>query len=441
MTATERRSWMPIGLVLAVIVVGLVTIVLTRPASITCATRTHPTSPVLSAAGMSRRPDPRLNTLAAVVNRWGPPFGKVEGGIGFDYGQWLHLYGLSDSLVAFTKRNAAVTVLDPGLEPRWAVLPATKRIAWDASTKRFILLDLDATTRTRVASIDLTTGRQEWCIDLNSRHRDGQPVSTAFLDDGDLMVVLPVGTGLQLARIEGEDGRVLWSVPAGGAARSDFLGALDSKTVLAGGVEEYRLAEPPPASAGGAVVTAYSVRDGSTTWAWKVPRATLAHVVGVTGDGATDSRVLITVRTRNAAALLALDGHGKQVWQHPLASLTWESTLRSGVVIVRSEQSLAGYDARTGTRLWQRAIPTRATYFPYGFTLDQMPSLDAGHVLMPTTTALRILDVRTGTDVGYPLPTDGINTTYWPYQLVVTPRLLGVVTNTGAILATRSTGG
>ena len=87
--------------------------------------------------------------------------------------------------------------------------------------------------------------------------------------------------------------------------------------------------------------------------------------------------------------------------------------------------------------MWQRAIPTKATFFPYGFTLDQMPSLDADHVLMPTTTALWILDVRTGTDVAYPLPTDGINTTYWPYQLVVTPNLLGVVTNTGAILAAR----
>ena len=31
-----------------------------------------------------------------------------------------------------------------------------------------------------------------------------------------------------------------------------------------------------------------------------------------------------------------------------------------------------------------------------------------------------------------PLPTDGINTTYWPYQVAVTDRLIAVATNTGA---------
>jgi hypothetical protein len=431
---SERRSWLPIGLVLAVMVLGLVTIVVTRPSSILCATRAHPPGPLLSTAGMAREPDPRLDTLAGAVARWGPPFGKVDAGVGYDYGQWLHLYGLADGLLAFTKRNAAVTLLDSAtLKPRWALLPATNRIAWDASSTRFVLLDLDASQRTRLASIDLASGKQEWCIDLNSRHTDGQPVSTAFLGNGDLVVALPFDGGLQLARIEGDNGRVLWSVAGRGIARADFLGALDRTTVVAGGVEEYQLADAPPAGSGGAVVTAYSVGDGSTRWSWKVPRATVAHVVGVTGD-----RVVVATRTEAGLALIGLDAHGKEVWRRPQAGPAFESTLRSGVVIVRSAQGLAGYDARTGTSLWLHPIPTRATYFPYGFTLDQMPSLDANHLLMPTTTALRITDVHTGTDVAFPLPTDGINTTYWPYQLVVTPRLLGIVTNTGAVVAMRN---
>lgn len=437
MAPSERRSWLPIGLVLAVIVVGLVVILATRPASFSCATSTHASSPLLSPAGMVQEPDPRLNTLAVAAGRWGPPFGTVVAGAGFDYGEWLHVYGLDNGVLAFTKRNAAVTVLDPRtLKPRWALLPATNRIAWDASANRFVLLDLDAKARTRLASFDLASGHQEWCIDLNSRHADGQPVATTFLADGDLVVELPYGTGLQLARVAADNGRVLWSVDGQDTARADFLGSLDSATVVSGGVEEYRLADAPPATSGGGVVAAFAIKDGTTTWIWDVPRGTIAHVVGIVGD-----RVVITERAGNQLSLLALDAHGRELWKHAQPGPSLESTLRSGVVIVRSAASLTGYDAQTGAQLWQHQIPTKATYFPYGFVLDQMPSLDADHVLMPTTTALRILDVRTGTDLAYPLPTDGINTTYWPYQLLVTPDLLGVVTNTGAILTARSTAG
>ena len=58
-------------------------------------------------------------------------------------------------------------------------------------------------------------------------------------------------------------------------------------------------------------------------------------------------------------------------------------------------------------------------------------------MLVPTTTALVALDVRDGNQVGYPLPVDGVSTTYWPYQLLATPDLLGVVTNTGAVVTRR----
>jgi hypothetical protein len=115
----------------------------------------------------------------------------------------------------------------------------------------------------------------------------------------------------------------------------------------------------------------------------------------------------------------------------------FEATLRDGVVVMKSASALYGYDAATGKQLWTEKVPTDRTYFPYGFTLGQMPSLDDTHVLVPTTTDLVVLDVRDGSQRPYPLPVDGINTTYWPYQLLATPDLLGVMTNTGAVVARR----
>ena len=50
-----------------------------------------------------------------------------------------------------------------------------------------------------------------------------------------------------------------------------------------------------------------------------------------------------------------------------------------------------------------------------------MPLLDDDHVLIGGTTALHTLDLDTGAITSAPLPTDGINTTYWPYQVAVSP--------------------
>jgi hypothetical protein len=35
------------------------------------------------------------------------------------------------------------------------------------------------------------------------------------------------------------------------------------------------------------------------------------------------------------------------------------------------------------------------------------------------------------------LPTDGVSTTYWPYQLAVSGGLIAVATNTGAVVVRR----
>ena len=64
-----------------------------------------------------------------------------------------------------------------------------------------------------------------------------------------------------------------------------------------------------------------------------------------------------------------------------------------------------------------------------------MPLLDADHALIGSTTALHALDLSDGSMTPAALPTDGINTTYWPYQLAVSDGLIAVATNTGAVVA------
>jgi len=63
--------------------------------------------------------------------------------------------------------------------------------------------------------------------------------------------------------------------------------------------------------------------------------------------------------------------------------------------------------------------------------------LDEDHVLIGGTTALHTLDLRTGTMTSAALPTDGINTTYWPYQAAVSSGLIAVATSTGAVVVQR----
>ncbi len=88
--------------------------------------------------------------------------------------------------------------------------------------------------------------------------------------------------------------------------------------------------------------------------------------------------------------------------------------------------------------MWERKVPQRPQLLPYGFQLDDVPLLDEGHALVGTTTGLRVLDLRTGSFTATaPLPTDGINTTYWPYAVVVSPHLIAVATNTSAVVMRR----
>jgi outer membrane protein assembly factor BamB len=394
-----------------------------------------PHHPLLGVAQMRDQPDAHLDQLAAAVTAMAAPFGDVLGGVGYDYNQWIHLYGLDAGMLAFTKNNAPVTLLDPRtLGPRWSLRPDSKDIAWDASADRFLLLDLSARADTRVSAYDVADGHRVWCASVGQRHRSGAPVSTTFLAGDAVLTALPEGDRIAVTRLS-HTGATVWSRSYAGASRADYLGPLTDRLVVVGGTEEYHLADQAPSSKAGPVITAFDARDGKPAWSWDAEADSLVHVVGV-----DSGRVLAVERGADGVHLLSLSDAGRQLWSTSPADAAYEATLRGGVVVMKSASGLSGYDDRTGRPLWNVKVPTDRTYFPYGFTLAQMPSLDDTHVLVPTTTALVVLDVRDGSEVSYPLPVDGINTTYWPYQLLATPDLLGVVTNTGAVVTRRSGG-
>ena len=136
--------------------------------------------------------------------------------------------------------------------------------------------------------------------------------------------------------------------------------------------------------------------------------------------------------------LTALDENGDEVWSRtPARETTFDATLLSGRILVRAGNRWSAYDTEDGRRLWTRLLPERPQFLPYGFELDSVPLLDADHALIGGTTALHTLDLRNGTMTSARLPTDGINTTYWPYEVVVSPGLIGVATNTGAVVVRR----
>ena len=115
----------------------------------------------------------------------------------------------------------------------------------------------------------------------------------------------------------------------------------------------------------------------------------------------------------------------------------FDAAVRSGRVLVRAGARWAAYDSSDGRLLWSRVIPDRPQFLPYGFELADVPLLDADHVLIGGTTGLHTMDLRTGSFTTARLPTDGINTTYWPYQVAVTDDAIAVATNTGAVVVRR----
>jgi outer membrane protein assembly factor BamB len=397
-------------------------------------------SPLLTAAQLQRRPDQRLDRLARAIGSMPAPFGKVVGGLAFDYGQYLNLAGLPDGLAATTKNNALFAVLSPTLEPRWGIENSTDPHAWDVSSNRFFNIDQRPKKPITVSSYDLADGHRFWCTPVGTAPvgRD-DPLSTQVLSGGDLLVLAGPRDGLELSRL-GAGGKVQWHRQVRGVDEGDFVGGPSGGTFVAGGRPAYELADPAALARTKerTSLTGYQETSGHAVWTHQSPAGSALHVVGD-----LDGQLVVTERTVGVAGptgrLFALDtGTGKQLWtvEEPAGGQV-DVALRGGVVLVRTSTALFGYAGATGSLRWHTRLPKGKQVFPYGFALDQQPMLDEHRVLLAGTEALFALDVRTGKQQRFRLPVDGISTTYWPYQLAVTDQVIGVVTNIGGVVVAR----
>lgn len=398
--------------------------------------------PFLGAAGRRDQPDAHRDTLVRAAGRWASPFAGVAGALGYDYQQDAHVLGLAQGIGVRTRDNPDLTVLDDHtLRPRWGVQVDTARSAYDFDDQVYDAIALPAGRPPEVTSVNAATGAERWCARLGDRPVGADdPLSTYVPGDHGLVALTPASGGrpgsssLRLTRLAA-DGTVRWARATSSAARGDYLGSVGSGTLLAGGVEQFRLVDPTfvASQRGGPVVESLSAATGAPGWTWRTPARTAVHVVGV--DEGAGRVVLVQTTARGSARLLALDTAGHRVWAVPVPSV--DAALRSGRVLVRGRAALTAYDVTTGRRAWQRPVPQSPQFFPYGYTLDSAPLLDVDRLLLGTTAALRVLDVRSGAMRSYPLPTDGINTTYWPYELAVSPGAIAVATNTGAVVLHR----
>lgn len=395
-----------------------------------------PASPLQDAALMRQRPDEDRDRIAAAVNAMGPPFGEVVAGRDYYYDQFLRLYGVPGGVLAWTKNSAPVTYLsDEDLRPRWALEPTSKRTAWDVSAEEFLLLNLTDKAPVTVASFDLQDAASRWCVEVDLAHREGDPVSTAFLADGDPVVALPEDSEVVLLRLRSEDGDQEWATKIATAGQADFLGQVTDSVLVVGGLEESRLTDPaaaPSAPSAPSGIVGLDTETGSASWTWDDGPGSLSHVIGTAGG-----QVLLLVRNARGLDLVAVSEAGAELRRTRLPVGAREATLRGETVLVRSDAGLDGYDAATGKRVWHRAIPTDRPYIPLGFSLGQMPSVDAEHLLLPTVSSLELLDITDGTSTSYRMPAEGLSSDYFAYQLLATERHLGVITNTGAVLAAR----
>lgn len=400
-----------------------------------CGTHVQPvaaaSSPFLDAPQRAVRPDAHRDRLVRAVSSWPAPFGPVVGAAGYDYDQYLHVASLPGGLGVWTRDSPEMAFLVDG-RPRWGVRTDTRRSAWSAGGGRFLEIALPRRSAPSMVALSLADGRELWCARLGPQPigRD-DPLATDVLPGGDVAALSPGPPGqVWVSRLAGADGSLRWrrSVRAGG----DFLGYLDHDTLVAGGVPAWRLGDSSwlADQSQRVTVSAVAAATGELRWTWESPAGTAVHVLG-----ASAGRVVLTSWGPRGGEVLALDRHGMLAWSaEPFPGYHVDATVRAGRVLVRGHDRLAAYDAVTGRLLWQRSTRSSRQFFPYGFEIDSVPFLDERHVLLPTTTAVRSLDLDTGELSSYPLPRDGISTTWWPYQLAVTHRLVAVVTNTGAVL-------
>lgn len=436
-----------IGLVVGVVVfAGLTAVAVPRLLSncgeaVTQVSGPRSSSPFLGAADRAEQPDRDRDALVAAFDAAPVPFGEVLGAVGYHYEQWAQVSAFAQGIGVRTRDNPDFTMLDDEtLKPRWSVQVETKRSAYDASDDRYLVATMPSSSAPDLVALDADNGHRLWCTLLGgSAVRADDAFATQILDDGGVVVLAPgSGSRERMVRLSGTDGSQRWGSSIA-ADQGDFLGSLGDGLLLAGGsareelLDTARLSKRRP----GQALLALSAGTGKQKWDWQAPAASGVHVLG-TDAGA--GIAVVEQWTGGEGRLFALDRDGEELWSVRPTTGTGllDATLRTGRVLVRSGSRWSAYDANEGRRLWQRIVPDRPQFLPYGFELGTIPLLDDDHALIGGTTALHVLDLRTGAMTSAALPTDGINTTYWPYQVAVSPGLIAVATNTGAVVVRRS---
>lgn len=427
--STPRRSLLAVAAALVVVTVAGIAVVRVRhhdPRS--CAAEPFVPGARVPAV-FHRGPDAadgdrRLARLVSTARSWG--LGSVVGSLGFDYGQVLSVAALPDGLAAWTKDSADLALLDPSLRARWGIEQVKGQHAWDLTDDTWYQARLPAHTPMEVTARRLSDGAQRWCVRVGTvPTRFGEPLATLPVAGGDLLVLGAAGAGSRVTRLSGSDGGLRWSrtlsTGADGAALVGF-----GRLVVAGGRAAYDLTGGAPDR-----LQALDPGTGRTRWTWSGRGP--VHVLG-----SAARRLVVEQQVGHRLVLTALDPHGRVAWRRraPVGALP-DAALRDGTAVLRTPTALLGWSASTGTPQWRRRVPATPQPYPYGFQLDAQPMLDARHLLLAGTTALLSVDLGTGRLHRYPLPVHGIDTTYWPYQLAVSPQLVAVVTNTGAVVLRR----
>jgi outer membrane protein assembly factor BamB len=398
-------------------------------------------SPFLDADERAQQPDENRDTLVRTLAADPAPVGEVLGAVGYHYEQWAQLSSYAQGIGVRTRDNPDFTMLDDDtIKPLWSVQVATKRSTYDASDERYLVATMPTKTAPDLVSLEAATGHRRWCAHLGGGVVHGSdPFATQLLGDQGVAVLGPSAGGKErVVRLSGRDGSRRWERTVD-ADSGDFLGDLGGGSLLAGGRAQFELfdaAELASRKEGTALVL-LSEQDGSTLWTRGEGAGSDVHVVGTDPDAGV-AVVQEWDSDASTARLVAIDRGGEDVWSvAPSPGRPFDAALRAGRVLVRSGEVWSAYDLGDGHRLWRRSVPSRPQFLPYGFELQDVPLLDADHVLIGGTTALHTLDLRTGAMTSAALPTDGINTTYWPYQLAVTGHLIAVATNTGAAVVRR----
>jgi outer membrane protein assembly factor BamB len=444
----SRRAW-GIGVVAGVLVfLGLGAYAVPRllpecASDVTSLPADRATSPFLDAEERVQQPDGDRDAVVQALAEAPPPFGEVLGAVGYHYEQWARVSAFEQGIGVRTRDNPDFTMLDDeSLEPRWSVEIETKRSAYDATDEQYLVATLPAKRPVELVSLDADTGERRWCTELEGGDpvRADDPFATQFLDDGDVAVLAPAGGDRErLVRIDGRDGSQVWQRTLD-ADSGDFLGDLGDGTLLLGGRAQSRLFDRDDVARRkeGATLVAVSASDGTTIWTKHADAGSDLHVLGTDPDSGTVFVQEWNGQTRSAR-LIAIGDEGNQEWYAvPARGGNFDATLRSGRILVRTESRWSAYAIEDGHLLWTRVLPDRPQFLPYGYELDSIPMLDPEHALVAGTTALHVLDLRTGAMTSAALPTDGINTTYWPYQVAISPGLVAVATNTGAVVVRRT---